>query len=196
MMCMHDSDHDGVSQIQIGRAHVDLGSKRSSTVREFPLFHSGKQIQVFFDGTIAIRAVLARFRKRSSVLPHLLSVQIAYERMAFANQLDRPIVQLTKVVRGIQQFVPLKTKPLNVGFDGVDVFFALFGWIRVIKTKIARTTVGFCQAKVQADAFGVSDMQVAVGLRWKACGHALTDQFGLGCHVLFDFDFDKVLVAG
>ena len=60
--------------------------------------------------------------------------------------------------------VPAKTEPLHGVEDGIDVFLFLFFWVGVVKAHVAHTIVVACQAKVQADAFGMTHVQVAIGL--------------------------------
>ena len=48
MMRVHDSIQNWISQVEIGRSHIDLRSQRFGPVRKFPLFHAGKEIEIFF----------------------------------------------------------------------------------------------------------------------------------------------------
>ncbi len=57
----------------------------------------------------------------------------------------------------------METEPLDVFFDGVDVFVVFFFRVGVVETQVAQTVVNIRQTEVQADGFGVSDMQIAVG---------------------------------
>ena len=58
----------------------------------------------------------------------------------------------------------METQPLNVFFDGVDVFVVFFFRIGIVKTQVAQAVVNISQTEVQADGFGVADVQVAVRL--------------------------------
>ena len=49
----------------------------------------------------------------------------------------------------------MKTQPLNVFFDGVDVFVVFFFGVGVIETQVAQTIINISQTEVQADGFGV-----------------------------------------
>ena len=57
----------------------------------------------------------------------------------------------------------METEPLDVFFDGVDVFIVFFFGVGIVETQVAQAVVNICQTEVQADGFGVADVQVAVG---------------------------------
>jgi hypothetical protein len=56
-------------------------------------------------------------------------------------------------------------------------------------------TISFCQTKVQANALGMSDVKIAIGLGRKTGLNLLTLQGLLGRKVLIDFVFNEVLVV-
>ena len=55
--------------------------------------------------------------------------------------------------------------------------------------------VGFGKAEIEANALGVPDVEVAIRLRWESGVNCLSDQLCLAGQVLFDFDFDEILVG-
>ena len=57
----------------------------------------------------------------------------------------------------------METEPLDVFFNGVDVFVVFFFGVGVVETQVAQAVVNIRQTEVQADGFGVTDVQVAVG---------------------------------
>src|SRR5207253_10726277 len=59
----------------------------------------------------------------------------------------------------------------HVLHDGVDVFGLFLLRIRVIEAQVGLAAKLVCQSEVQADGFGVSDMQVAVRLGRKTSLH-------------------------
>ena len=67
---VQDAVHDRVSQIQIGRGHVDLGPQRFLAIRELTAFHPGKEIQILCHGAIAKRAVESSRRQRKGDHPN------------------------------------------------------------------------------------------------------------------------------
>ena len=61
MMGTLDTIDDGVTHIHIGRSHIDLGTKSLFTIGKFPSFHTTEEVEVFFNGTVAVRTFLAGF---------------------------------------------------------------------------------------------------------------------------------------
>ena len=58
----------------------------------------------------------------------------------------------------------METQPLDVFFDGVDVFVVFFFRVGIVKTQVAQAIVNISQTEVQADGFGVTDVQIAIRL--------------------------------
>ena len=85
----------------------------------------------------------------------------------------------------------MKTKPLNVFFDSIDVFVVFFFRVGVIETQVAQAVVNVRQTEVQADGFGVADVQVAVGF-WRETG--LDGIVFAAFEVFFDEGADEVVV--
>ena len=85
----------------------------------------------------------------------------------------------------------MEAQPFDVFFDGIDVFVVFFFRVGVVETQVAQAVVNISQTEVQADGFGVADVQVTVRLRREA---------GLdGCmfpafEVFIDDGADKVVV--
>src|SRR5205814_1516612 len=80
-----------------------------------------------------------------------------------------PIVKLLEVVRRIEETVPLEAQPLHVFHDRFNVLGFFFRWIGVVKTQVALTAKLGGQPEVEADSFGMADVQVAVWL-WRKAG--------------------------
>jgi hypothetical protein len=57
-----------------------------------------------------------------------------------------------------------KPSQLHGFLDGVDVLLLFLLGVGVVEAQVAGAAVGLRQAEVQADALGVADVQVAVGL--------------------------------
>ena len=64
---------------------------------------------------------------------------------------------------------PRKTEPMHGIQNGIDVFGIFFFWIGVVKAQMANAAIVTCQSEIDADAFGMSYVQVAVGL-WGETG--------------------------
>ena len=94
--------------------------------------------------------------------------------MAGFDQVFGGAVHEVEVVAGLVEVgvagAPFQSKPshLHGVDDGVDVFGVFFFGVGVVKAQVAHAAVVARQAKVQADALGVADVQVAVGLGRKA----------------------------
>src|SRR5262245_41715967 len=116
--------------------------------------------------------VLARFRQGAAIDPHLVLALIIDVSLAGFNQMLGPIVKLLKVVGGmVEMLAPIETEPAHITLDRVDVFLFLLGRVGVVETQMAATAELFGDAKVETDRFGVTDMQIAVGLGRKAGHH-------------------------
>lgn len=63
---------------------------------------------------------------------------------------------------------PIKAQPTHHIQDRVHVFGVLFLWVRVIKAHVTSALKVLGQAKVDANAFGMSNVQVTIWLGWKA----------------------------
>src|SRR3546814_18697975 len=62
----------------------------------------------------------------------------------------------------------MEAQPLELTLDGVDVLLVFLVRVGVIETQVALATELLRQAEIQADRFGVADMQIAIGLRREA----------------------------
>ena len=86
----------------------------------------------------------------------------------------------------------MKAQPFNVFFDGIDVFVVFFFGVGVIETQVALPIKHIRQAEIQADGFGVSDVQVAVGLGGEA---GVDGGVRARFEVVFDDGADEVVVG-
>ena len=77
MLGVQDAVHHRVAHVEVGRGHVDLGPQGARAVGKFAGLHALEQVEVLFDGAVAIGAVLARLGQRAAVLAHFLGGQIA-----------------------------------------------------------------------------------------------------------------------
>ena len=85
----------------------------------------------------------------------------------------------------------MKAQPLNVFFDGVDVFVVFFFRVGIVKTQVAQAVVNIRQTEVQADGFCVADVQVTV---WLGRETGLDGCMFTAFEVFFDDGADKVVV--
>ncbi len=126
-----------------------------------------------------MRAVLARLGERAAVLANFFGREIVDVGLAIADQLERPLVELVKIIRGVEESVPVEAEPLHVFHDGVDVLgFFLLG-IRVVEAQVRMSAEFVGESEVEADRLGMADVEVSVGLGRKAGLHAAAVFIGL-----------------
>ncbi len=180
MLGVEDAVHDRVAQVEVGGGHVDLGAQRARAVGEFAGAHALEQVQVLFDGAVAVGAFLARLGQRAAVLADLVRGQVADVGLARLDQLHRPLVQLVEVIGGVEQAVfPIEAQPADVVHDGIDVLGLFLLGVGVVEAQVGLAAELRRQAEVEADGLGVADVQVAVGLGRKARVHAAAVLVGL-----------------
>ena len=160
---MGDTVKHRVSHVDIGRSHINLRTQCFRAVGEFACLHSFKQIQIFLHASVAIRAFLTGCGKGAAVFSHFLCAKLIHESLAFLNQLQRNLIIFIKIAGRIKKSVlPIEAKPFYVLLNGFYILHILFCGVGIIKTQVAFAAVQICQAKVQADGFCMTDMQVAI----------------------------------
>ena len=90
--------NNGITHVDVGTCHVDLGAKHKLAVGILALFHLLKKAKVLLYAPVAVRIVLARLRKGSAVLFDLLRRQIRHVSLALLNELNGALIHLTKIV--------------------------------------------------------------------------------------------------
>ena len=164
-----DAVHDWVAHVEVGRGHVDLGPQGPRAVGEFAGLHAAEEVEVFFDGAIAVGAVAARRGERAAVLADLVGREVTDVGLSGQDHLLGPIVELVEIVGGVEQAVfPIEAQPADVLHDRVDVFDFLLRGVGVVEAEVAQPPVVPRDAEVQADRLGMADVKVAVRLRRKA----------------------------
>ena len=92
--------------------------------------------------------------------------EIAHIGFAGPHQLLCPLVELAEIVGGVEQAVfPIEPQPAHVVHDGVDVLLLFLFRIGVVEAQVGFAAELRGEAEVQADGFGVADVQIAVRLR-------------------------------
>ena len=85
--------------------------------------------------------------------------------------------------------MPVEPQPSDVVLNGLDIFRIFGGRIGIVESQVTDAARGVvCQAEVQADRFRVTDMEIAVWLRWKARNDSAAMFAGceIGCHDFAD----------
>src|SRR4051794_3296030 len=62
----------------------------------------------------------------------------------------------------------METEPLHVLHDGIDVLGLFLRRVGIVEAQIGVTPEFIRQTKIKTDGFGVTDVQVAIWLGWKA----------------------------
>ena len=88
--------------------------------------------------------------------------------MACADQLFGELVQTLEVVRSIVDIAPVEAEPLDILTDSIDVLDVFLRGVRIVEAEVTHPAVLLCDTEVHADSFGVTDVEVAVGLWWEA----------------------------
>ena len=187
MLGMQNAVHHRVAHVQIRRGHVDFGPQDPRSVGEFPGFHPPEQIEILLDRTVAMRAVLARRGQRSSVFADFIGGQIVDIGLPVLDQLDRVFIQSVEIIGGIKQpILPIETEPADIPHDRLDIRGFLLGRIGIIETQVVFAAEFLGQAVIDTNRLGMTDMQKAVGFRWKPRMHPAV------VFILGDFFFDNI----
>ncbi len=92
MRDLADSIQRRIAQIDVRRRHVDLGAQHARAFVEVAAPHRLEQPQVFLDGAVAIRAVLAGLRQRAAVLANVVGVLVIDVGEPALDELDGAVV--------------------------------------------------------------------------------------------------------
>src|SRR6185312_9157910 len=162
-----------VAQVDVGAGHVDPGVQHHGAVFMPAIAHLAIARQVLGRRAVAERAVHTGLAEVAAVDAHGLGRLFVHVGVAGLDQVFGGAVHEVEVVAGLVQAgvahaieagVPVEAEPVHGVGDGVDVFLVFLLGIRVVKAQVAYAAVVARQAEVQADALGVADVQVAVGL--------------------------------
>ena len=186
---MEDAVEHRVAEVHVRRGHVDLRAQRVLAVGELAAPHALEEVEVLFHGPVAVRAVAARLVPAPPVGARFVRAQAADVRLALADQLERPVVELIEVVGGVESLsAPIETEPAYIAFDRFDVLCVLRGRVRVVEAQVAVTAVLLGNAEVEADRLCVPDVEVAVRFRREAGDDAaaVLPRGHIGTHLLAD----------
>ena len=195
MLGVQNAVHHRVAHVEVRRRHIDLRPQRAAPIRKLARPHPRKQLPILRHAPVAKRARFPRFRRRAARLAHLLRRQIANISLPVLNQLHRPIMQLAEVIGGVEKPVlPIETQPLHVFDNRIDILRLFLRRVRIIEPQIALAAELLRQPKIQADRFGMANMQIPIGLGRKARMHPAAVL--AGGQILHDDLADKVRRAG
>ena len=81
-------------------------------------------------------------------------------------ELDGIFIDLIEIIGGVKFFImPIKTQPLDILADGVDIFHVFLGRIGVIEAKVTCPVMFKRNPEIETDGFRMPDMEIAVWLR-------------------------------
>src|SRR5690606_6305322 len=133
--------------------------------------------------------------ERAAILADFFSGEIIDIRLAVFDELDRPLVKLAEVVRGMKQPVfPVHAEPAYIRDDSVDILLLLFGRVGVVKAQVELAVELLRRPPANHDRLGVADVQVAVRLRGEAGMH--TPAEAPGAVVLLDDRVNEIRRLG
>ena len=96
MLGVEDAVHDRVAHVEVGRRHVDFGAEGARAIGEFAGLHAREEVEIFFDGAVAIRALFAGLGEGAAVLADLVGGEVADVGFAGLDELHGPLVELGK----------------------------------------------------------------------------------------------------
>jgi len=171
-----DAIENGIAQVDVGRGHVDFGAQDALAFGEFARAHAAEEVEVFGDGAMAERAFFAGDGGGAAIFLDVVEGEIADERFAFFDELLGEIVE-PLIIIGREEFLvaPVEAEPADVFLDGIDVLDVFARGIGVVEAQMADAAALLVfegDAEVEADGFGVADVEVAVGFGGKAGDHA------------------------
>ena len=136
--------------------------------------HTPEQVKVVLDAAIPEWTVLAGLRQSSAIDAHVVGILIVDISLACPDQILRPRIKLHEIIgRVVEVLAPIEAQPAHVALDSVDIFLLFLGRIGVVETQMAAPVEFLGDPEVQANGLRVTNMQVAVWLRRKACHNTL-----------------------
>ena len=173
VMSAFDAINRWIAQIDIGGTHIDPGAQNVGTICVLSIAHFTKQAEIFRDTTRAKRRIFTLFSERAPVGAHVVGVQAVDIGMTLLDQAFGEHKHPLKIIRGKIQIAlavsfVIKPQPVHALQDGIDEFLFFPGRVGIVKAQVASASVITGEAKIEADRFRMSDVQIAVRLRWKA----------------------------
>ena len=162
-----------VAHIDVGRSHVDPGPQHHRPLAVAALAHLAEPRHALVGGAPAKRGIAPGLGQRSARLAHLVGALLVHVRVSGADQEFGVLVQLIEIVRRVVQVAvralgPVEADPVHRVQYRIDVFLLLLFRIGVVEAHVAAPTVVARKTEIQADRFGVPDVQIAVRFRRKA----------------------------
>ena len=166
---VQDAVERRVAQVDVAARHVDPGAQHPCAFREFAGLHAAQQVQILRRRAVAEGAVDPRFGQRAARGAHLRRRLVVDIGEAPFDQNFRPFVEPVEMVRRVVEMIaPVEAEPAHILLNGVDIKLFFFERVGVVEAQMAAPAEFRRHAEIQADRFGVPDMEIAVGLRREA----------------------------
>ena len=177
-----------IAEQHVRMGHVDLRTQHEGARLTLAAVHILEELEVLLDGSVAIGTVCTRRSGRTFLLGNHLGTLLVDIGASLLDEPHGKVPEFLEIVAGIVDVGPLEAKPLDVVLDTLDIFGVFLDGIRIVETEVTLTTVFLGQTEVDGDGLGVSDVQIAVGLRWETgLEPAAVLTFGeVVDHLLFD----------
>jgi hypothetical protein len=144
--------HDRITQVHVGGGHVDLRPEHPGAIRKFACPHSSEEIQAFLFGTVPVRAFLTGFGQSTTEFADFVGSEVVHIGFPYPDQVLGPLVELLKVVRGIEtMFSPFEAEPADAFLYCLDVFLFFLDRVGIVKPQVATAVVISGQAEIEAD---------------------------------------------
>ena len=174
MISVANAIDDRIAHHNIRMRHINLQAQNMFTIFKFAIAHFTEEGKIFCRAAVTERAIFSSLAKVTAIGMNVFSTLTVNIRLPILNQNFCKLVQAIKVITGvIQMITPAKAQPFHRIQNTVGILNIFLNRIGVIQTHIAASAARQCvvvsrQAKVQANTFGMTDMQVAIWLWWKA----------------------------
>ena len=109
---------NGISHVDVGRCHIDLGAEYPFSVCTFTIFHALKKLQVLLYASVTVGTVFAGLFQRSAIFTNFIGRQITHISLSFFNQLQCTFIHRVKIVGCKKQSVfPVCSQPFDIFLD-------------------------------------------------------------------------------
>ena len=163
---MDDTVNDGVAHIEVRAGHIDFGAQDLFPIGILAVLHFFKELEIFFDTAVAVRAFLPRRIERAAVFADFIARQVIDISLAQANQFLGIFIELIEIIRSIEHAViPIEAEPFDIALDRFDIFRIFLGRIGIIKTEIRQSAIFLGNAEIQANRLGVAEVEIAIRFR-------------------------------
>ena len=147
-------------------SHIDLSTKHHCSWLTITTVHEFEKTQILLDRTVTERTVRARTCRRTFLLGNHLCALLVNISAPILNQPDCKIPQLLEVITCIIDICPLKTQPLDISFDALNIFSILFHWIGIVEAQVTSPSISLCNTEVDSNSFGMANVKVSIRL-WR-----------------------------